>query len=198
MGWPSAITAGRAMVYVPASTVRTQRISNPSMNQHYFHNEANWITWFLQRFAPCHGGGVIYQNSGQRWIRTGHVNPGNKQSSIEATDGSTVEVVGRPNVTIACLSSHIKKSLNYQDVSLVLWTDFTVTLTWLSSHPSLWIFVRNRVSSIQDAVPSASWRFIPGKENPADCATRGLQAEQLLHYQLWWTGPEWLMKTSSK
>jgi hypothetical protein len=53
-------------------------------------------------------------------------------------------------------------------------------------------FVGNRVSLIQETLPEAHWKFIAGKQNPADCASRGLSASQLIHHLLWWTGPAWL------
>jgi hypothetical protein len=53
-------------------------------------------------------------------------------------------------------------------------------------------FVGNRVSLIQETLPEAHWKFISGKQNPADCASRGLSASQLIHHPLWWTGPVWL------
>lgn len=69
------------------------------------------------------------------------------------------------------LVAHTLKALELSDAQVFLWTDSAVTLTWITSHPSRWKdFVRNRVSAIQDNLPSASWRFVPGKENPADCA----------------------------
>lgn len=32
------------------------------------------------------------------------------------------------------------------------------------------------------------------KENPADCATRGLSPQQLSNFELWWHGPKWLQE----
>ncbi len=39
------------------------------------------------------------------------------------------------------------------------------------------IFVGNRVSDILDCVPSSRWNHIAGVENPADCASRGIQGK---------------------
>lgn len=36
------------------------------------------------------------------------------------------------------------------------------------------------------------------KQNPADCASRGLLTNQLLEHSLWWTGPSWLYQNSEK
>ena len=53
-------------------------------------------------------------------------------------------------------------------------------------------YVVNRVSRIQQQLPEAQWRHVPGKDNPADCASRGLTPRELLSHPLWWRGPAWL------
>ncbi|XP_029673765.1 uncharacterized protein LOC115241933 [Formica exsecta] len=39
-----------------------------------------------------------------------------------------------------------------------------------------------------------SRRHVPGRENPADCSSRGIAPSELAHHQLLWTGPNWLLK----
>ncbi|XP_077282090.1 uncharacterized protein LOC143908342 [Temnothorax americanus] len=96
------------------------------------------------------------------------------------------------------LMTHIQKVLDLSDVPVHLWTDSSVTLYWITTHPSRWKdFVRNRVTAIQEMLPQGSWHFIPGKQNPADCASRGLTPEQLINHNLWWNGPSWLSEPSS-
>ncbi|XP_018406689.1 PREDICTED: uncharacterized protein LOC108782813, partial [Cyphomyrmex costatus] len=91
------------------------------------------------------------------------------------------------------LISSVQSILELSDSSIFLWTDSSVTLTWISSHPAKWKeYVRNRVTAIKDKVPSASWGFVPGKENPADCASRGLNVNEIKQHPLWWHGPSWL------
>lgn len=97
------------------------------------------------------------------------------------------------------LADRVQRALDLRDVSIFLWTDSSVTLTWLSAHPSRWKdFVRNRVVNIQETLPRATWRFVPGKDNPADCASRGIKVEHLKTHYLWWNGPEWLRLPSSQ
>ncbi|XP_025266105.1 uncharacterized protein LOC112638489 [Camponotus floridanus] len=50
---------------------------------------------------------------------------------------------------------------------------------------------------IQTKLPEARWRHIPGRDNPADCASRRIEPRDLLNHSLWWTGPPWLTKDSS-
>lgn len=41
------------------------------------------------------------------------------------------------------------------------------------------------------------WRHVPTESNPADVASRGINANDLLAYDLWWHGPNWLLSPSS-
>lgn len=100
---------------------------------------------------------------------------------------------------LARLSVKVQNVLDLKDSLIVLWTDSSVALTWISSHPAKWKdYVRNRVTAIQEALPNASWRFVPGKENPADCATRGLNAREIENHALWWRGPPWLSQAPTE
>ncbi|XP_063985393.1 uncharacterized protein LOC135166763 [Diachasmimorpha longicaudata] len=79
-----------------------------------------------------------------------------------------------------------------------LWSDSSVALAWINSHPSKWKeFVHNRVTKIQEALPTAVWRHVGGIYNPADCASRGISPSQLNEHHLWWKGPDWLVKPPS-
>ncbi len=52
-------------------------------------------------------------------------------------------------------------------------------------------FVHNRISEIRRA-PGISIRYISGKQNPADVATRGESVKELSKNKLWWNGPHWI------
>jgi hypothetical protein len=72
------------------------------------------------------------------------------------------------------------------------WSDSTVTLAWIKTCPSkLKTFVANRVTEIISTVPADHWHHIPGINNPADCASRGITPRELIKHNLWWSGPEW-------
>lgn len=97
---------------------------------------------------------------------------------------------------LARLVVHVQRALELKEAPVQLWTDSSVTLTWISSHSSRWKdYVRNRVAIIQELISPGVWRFVSGKDNPADCATRGLQTEKFIHHPLWWNGPSWLSKS---
>ena len=67
-------------------------------------------------------------------------------------------------------------------------------LAWLSSSPDRWnTFVRNRVAKIQSGLPRENWGHVKGKDNPADCSSRGIYPSELPSHPLWWTNPDWLL-----
>ncbi|XP_011313352.1 uncharacterized protein [Fopius arisanus] len=69
---------------------------------------------------------------------------------------------------------------------------------WLSLSPTITNeFVHNRVTKIQEELPTAVWRHVGGIYNPADFASRGISPSQLNEHHLWWKGPEWLAKPPS-
>ncbi|XP_071576701.1 uncharacterized protein [Temnothorax nylanderi] len=101
-------------------------------------------------------------------------------------------------VLLTKLSFQALKVLEWENLPLFCWIDSEIAGTWIKGHPSRWKdFVHNRVVFIQKTLPHAQWRFVPGKENPADCATRGLTPAQLQEYTSWWQGPHWLSEPSS-
>ena len=73
------------------------------------------------------------------------------------------------------------------------WCDSTVALSWLRGCPSNYkVFVANRVASAARNIPPSAWLHVPTEQNPADCASRGLSAQELKYHDLWWGGPPWL------
>lgn len=97
------------------------------------------------------------------------------------------------------LLSHVSRELaatvDIQDI--FAWSDSQVALAWLRAAPhTLEIFVGNRVSQIQNIGIPIIWRHVPGELNPADCASRGCTAPELVSHPLWW-GPEWLRESET-
>ncbi|XP_015121752.1 uncharacterized protein LOC107044398 [Diachasma alloeum] len=91
------------------------------------------------------------------------------------------------SLLLAKLVKYIQDHLDSTNVSIYVWADSSVMLTWIS-HSSRWEeFMENRVSLIHDLTQHAHWRLVPGKENPADCAFRGLPPSKLTVHKLWWT-----------
>ena len=52
----------------------------------------------------------------------------------------------------------------------------------------------NRVQHVRDHTSPEQWHHVPGKDNPADEASRSLTARQLLDNRRWFRRPEFLWK----
>ena len=52
-----------------------------------------------------------------------------------------------------------------------------------------------KVTEIRDLTAPEQWRHCPGKENPADDASRGLEMSKFLKNERWLKGPAFLWKT---
>ncbi|XP_011311720.1 uncharacterized protein [Fopius arisanus] len=96
-------------------------------------------------------------------------------------------------VMLTQLVVNAQEMLEQNDTEVHLCSDSAVALAWIRSHPSKWKdFVHNRARKFQEELPNANWRHISGKDNPADCASRGISPTELAEHHLWWTGPEWI------
>lgn len=81
------------------------------------------------------------------------------------------------------------------------WTDSTTVLRWLGKSPAqLKTFTANRVAEIQEktTLPNHKWRWLPGQDNPADLASRGISPLELAETYLWWNGPSWLSRPETE
>lgn len=96
------------------------------------------------------------------------------------------------------LVSVINEHINLEISQTSCWTDSEIVLQWLNkASADLKVFVGNRVAKIQETTTqmSINWRWVPTKDNPADLASRGMEAETLAKTKVWWEGPEWLKQT---
>ena len=85
--------------------------------------------------------------------------------------------------------------LNVPIQSVTFCSDSTVVLSWLKVNPMNYqVFVANRVSYIQSNSENVEWRHVPSAENCADAGSRGLNPDQLVHDELWWKGPKFLLQ----
>lgn len=78
------------------------------------------------------------------------------------------------------------------------WSDSSTVLSWIRKAPSNWsVYVGNRVAQIQRVSNPLDWRYVPSALNPADCASRGMLAEDLVENRTWWFGPQFLYEPTS-
>ena len=94
---------------------------------------------------------------------------------------------------LAELLAVTRQTLNVAESDVTAWSDSTIALAWLRSTPSKYkTCVANRIASAARNVPQNAWLHVPTAENPADCASRGISAQELRDHPLWWEGPLWL------
>ena len=96
---------------------------------------------------------------------------------------------------LARLMAVVRQALNLEKSQCHAYCDNTTTLAWLTAAPQRFrVFVANRIVNTTALVPDTAWSHVPTQDNPADCATRGLTANELKQHHLWWTGPSWLLR----
>ena len=85
----------------------------------------------------------------------------------------------------------LRRELTLPLVKSTFWTDSTITLAYICNETKKFqVFVANRVVKIRNLTEPHQWHHIPTKQNPADHASRGLQATELTSTN-WLTGPQW-------
>ena len=109
--------------------------------------------------------------------------------------------IPRLELTAAVVSSKVsrmlRKELEYEHVKEIFWTDSKTVLGYINNDARRFhIFVANRVQEIRDTSSPDQWHYVKTKENPADIASRGIGAQELIDSPLWWNGPEFLWKPS--
>ena len=91
------------------------------------------------------------------------------------------------------VSSFLQKELSYEDINEFFWTDSKVVLGYISNEARRFhTFVANRVQEIRNHASPDQWHYVDTKENPADDASRGLGAKELIRSDRWWNGPNFL------
>ena len=94
------------------------------------------------------------------------------------------------------VSNFLRKELHYEHVTEIFWTDSQVVLGYIANESRRFhIFVANRVQQIRDSTRVEQWNYVDTKSNPADKASRGMSADEMLNSELWWKGPEFLSST---
>ncbi|XP_071653414.1 uncharacterized protein [Temnothorax longispinosus] len=87
--------------------------------------------------------------------------------------------------------------MKIQFQKITLWTDSQITLYRIRSTPSRFAtFVANRIVQIQELTLPSQWKHIPGELNP-DIVSRGCLPETLKSCNMWFNGPEFLLKDES-
>jgi hypothetical protein len=87
----------------------------------------------------------------------------------------------------------LRKELRLNIDSSVFWTDSMIVMHYIKNDSQRYqTFVANRVSQIREGSSPENWRHVESALNPADDASRGLDADQLITHQQWIQGPCYL------
>ena len=96
---------------------------------------------------------------------------------------------------LARLTARVKTALEQcLNISRVrCWKDSKNVLYWIQGKNKEWKqFVNHRVAEIRQLLPTDVWAHVPGVENPAYLASRGVNPLSLASNSLWWNEPTWL------
>ena len=86
-------------------------------------------------------------------------------------------------------------TLGIEKDKISAYCDSTIVLSWLDGNPKCYrLYVANRIHKTVSLMPPSVWHYVPTALNPADCASRGISAEELIHHSLWWHEPPWLQE----
>ena len=94
------------------------------------------------------------------------------------------------SVKIAAL---IRRELDIEWKNETFWTDSKVALGYISNNTKKFkIFIANRIQQIHEGSNVNQLRYVPSKMNPADDASRRLDANKNTPSSKWFKGPEFL------
>ncbi|KAK3727752.1 hypothetical protein QZH41_005216 [Actinostola sp. cb2023] len=89
------------------------------------------------------------------------------------------------------------RSFHFEKV--VFWTDSMITLNYINNESRCFkTYVANRITEIRELTNPEQWRHCPGKLNPADDVSRGLEMEEFLKNERWINGPAFLAGHADK
>ena len=89
------------------------------------------------------------------------------------------------------ISAILKQELDLKDVVECFWMDSKIVLGYIANDSRrFYVFVANRLQQIYDHTVQPQWRHIDTKANPADIASRGVSADDLMKEQKWFNGPD--------
>ena len=98
----------------------------------------------------------------------------------------------------ARIGAQLQRELSYKIDDTFYWTDSTAVLRYVrNTDRRFHIFVANRIQVIRDLTDPSMWKYVDSKNNPADCASRGLSTQDLLKKHEWFSGPDFLWKSQA-
>ena len=102
-------------------------------------------------------------------------------------------------VLAAKLDCMLRRELDIKLSRSVFWSDSMVVLHYIQNEDKRFhVFVANRIATIRSLSLPSQWRHVSSELNPADDASRGLTAEDMIHSTRWFSGPSFLWEAESE
>ena len=94
------------------------------------------------------------------------------------------------------VASMLKEELDYDGLQDFYWTDSKVVLGFINNESRRFqVYVANRVQFIRDHTSPDQWRYVQSGSNPADEASRAMNAKEFMQKSQWIKGPDFLWWT---
>ncbi|XP_042221474.1 uncharacterized protein LOC121865973 [Homarus americanus] len=98
--------------------------------------------------------------------------------------------IPRLELCAAVLAAHADTTVQHELciplADSVFWTDSMIVLKYIGNTGKRFhTFVANRMSAIREVTDMRQWRHVSSEQNPADHATRGVTASQMLENYRW-------------
>ena len=121
-----------------------------------------------------------------------------KIAPMSKTTIPRLELLG--GLLAAKLWTNVYNTLKPSDTKIsrsYFWGDSQDALAWIKNGDEVRYkqFVQNRVVKIHELTVDLPWNHVPGKENPADLPSRGINPSDLLDNEFWRNGPSWLAQS---
>ena len=124
---------------------------------------------------------------------------------VGKSKSSPVRPISIPRLELQAATLSVKMyrvlmdELTYEISGATFWSDSQTTLQYIKNETKRFqTYVANRVTEIREFTSPDQWRHCPGKSNPADDASRGLNPQKLSSQQRWWRGPNFLWEAEER
>ena len=105
--------------------------------------------------------------------------------------------IPRLELSAAVVATRLNKMMRCElDIAIddeFYWSDSTCVLSYIANQDKRFqTFVANRLTTIHEGSRPTQWKYVETSSNPADDASRGLSAEELIRNKRWINGPAFL------